>query len=304
MDHQQNNYIVMQCYGHEGIFRECAYALLSLALLYKDRPLPADLQIWIYTDKPEWFDLLKGIHLPLHCRKIDSGLIAEWKGKINFVHRMKIEVLKDFTATRHGNVLYVDTDVVFTRHIDDMLHNIGEGQLYMHTMEGIVSDKGNPILTKLNDHLQEHVPMQVNGKHIYDLAMWNAGVLGFNTCYRHLLEEVLEFTDSEYPRFPKHIIEQFAFSVYFQQTGDVKTAAPWLLHYWNLKEARMVLGSFFAFFDGRSAAELVNYSMLVQMHVLMQDKMNFAQNRSVAGKLMKKEWQPAKHDWPVLMKQL
>ena len=301
---QTNNYLVFQCYGHEGIFHECAYALLSLSLLYKGGTLPSNLQVWIYTDKPEWFDLLMGIPLPLHCRPVDSATIKQWRGKIDFVHRMKIEVLKDFTHDRHGNILYVDTDVVFTRPIDDMLRNIAGGKLYMHVMEGIVSDKANPILAKLNDHLQEHVPMEVNGVHIHDLAMWNAGVLGFNTKYRYLLDDVLAFTDNEYPRFPKHIIEQFAFSVYFQQEADVKAAAPYILHYWNLKEARAVLASFFSYFTGIGAAELAGYSMLVQMHVLMQEKMNFAHNRSVMGKLLKNEWQPPKYDWPVLMKQL
>jgi len=307
----QPNFIVFQCYGNEAVFYECAYALLSLASLYKrdgdpalywDDPPPVDLQVWIYTDNPEWFQLLNGISLSLNFRVVDPNIIWQWRGKIDFTHRVKIEVLKDFSKERNGNVLYVDTDVVFIQKIDKLLHDLGEAKLYMHVMEGIVSEKGNHMLAKLNDYLQEYVPLKVNGKPIQDLAMWNAGVIGFNTKYRYLLNDVLAFTDSEYPRFQKHIMEQFAFSVNFQQTADIKTAAPYIVHYWNLKEARKVLASFFAYFGNKGIEEMMRCAPLIQVHVLMQEKMNFMHNRSILDKLLKKEWQPALHDWKELIK--
>jgi hypothetical protein len=301
---QQPGYIVFQCYGNEGIFHECAYALLSLACQYKDESDVRGIEVWIYTDKPEWFDLLKGINLSINFRTIDSNIINEWRGKINFVHRMKIEVLKDFTRERNGNMLYADTDVVFTRRIDGLMQRIEAGDLFMHVMEGIVSQKGNPILAKLDRYIRTSVPMKVNGKSLNDLAMWNAGVIGFNTRYRYVLDEVLAFTDKEYPRFPKHIIEQFAFSVFFQKAGDIKAASSYLLHYWNLKEARETLASFFAFFKDKGIEELARCSALVQMPVLMQEKMNFMNNRNVAEKLLDKHWKPARYQWQELMKQL
>lgn len=300
---QQMNYIVTQCYGDAGVFHECAYALLSFSRLYSADEM-SHVQIWIYTDKPEWFRAFKDCWLPLHFRTLDEATLAQWRGKIDFVHRVKIEVLKDATHDKHGNILYCDTDVVFTHRIGEMLKNIAAGNLYMHVMEGIVSEKSNPILAKLYNHLQENALMQVNGKPIYDLAMWNAGVLGFNTSYRYLLDEVLTFTDSEYPKFPKHVVEQFAFSVYFQQVGPVKTAAPYIVHYWNLKEARLALASFFEYFKNTTWDELTQYSMLLQMHVLMQEKTNYLLNRTVADKLQKKQWHPAPVNWKEMMKQV
>lgn len=300
---QQNNYIVFQCYGKEGVFLECGYALLSLALVYRRSP-PAGMQVWIYTDNPAWFDKLKGITLSLNFRVIDNAIIQQWYGGIDFVHRMKIEVLKDFTKDRQGNVLYVDTDAVFMSSPDDILGRISEGALYMHVMEGVVSENGNPLLTKLNRHLSRNVPLEINGKPLQDLAMWNAGVIGFNTRYIAMLDDILAFTDREYPRFPKHIMEQFAFSIFLQKAGDVKAAAPYIVHYWNLKEARELLASFFAYFKGRDIDEMIRCSVLVQMHVLMQEKMNFIYNGGVAGRLLKKAWRPPQYDWQELMKQL
>lgn len=301
---QQLNYIVFQCYGNEGVFHECAFALLSLARIYNGG-LPANTQVWIYTDNPGWFsNILHNPGIELHFCELDATRIAKWRGSIDFVHRVKIEVLIDFTRSRNGNVLYADTDVVFMRPIEPMLQAIAAGEMYMHVNEGIVSEKANPIMAKLDAHLRDSTPMKVNGRSLWDLAMWNAGVLGFHTRHNAVLEDVLTFTDAEYPQFSKHVVEQFAFSVFFRQTGTIKAAAPYMLHYWNLKEARTVLASFFEFFKSKSWDDLILYSGLVQMPVMMQEKVNFLANRDITDKLLKKTWQPTDYDWRDVMTQV
>jgi len=296
------NYIVIQCYGNEGVFHECGHALLSLSRLYGPDDV-GGLEVWIYTDNPAWFQGFKGCYLPLQFRVIDNDLIRQWRGTIDFVHRIKLEILRDFTQNRHGNILYTDTDVVFTHRLEHVFEQITEGKFFMHICEGVVSSNSNPLFTKLNNFLQEELPVKVNGKPIQDLAMWNAGVLGFNTSLRYVLDDALTFTDTEYPKFPKHIIEQFACSVGFQQLGDVKAAAPYIIHYWNLKEARVVLASFFDHYKNSPWPELVKYSALIQIPALLQEKANFYQNRSVTGKLQKKQWQPATYDWKEVARQ-
>ena len=146
--------------------------------------------------------------------------------------------------------------------------------------------------------------MQVNGRPINELAMWNAGILGFSTKDKSMLDDVLTFTDKHYPKFPKHIVEQFAFSVRFQQTGAIKAASPYIIHYWNMKEVRLLLASFFATFKDRPWNELVRLVDLIQLPVLMQEKVNFLHNRSIMDKLKKMQWQPTIPDWTELMKQL
>jgi lipopolysaccharide biosynthesis glycosyltransferase len=300
---QQTNYIVFQCYGNEGVFHECAYALLSLSRLYGGGG-PANTQICIYTDNPAWFSIFRNAGLSISFRTIDNEVLHRWRGNIDFVHRVKIEVLREFAASKNGNILYSDTDVVFTRPIEPMMAAINAGELYMHVMEGIVSSKSNPLLTKLDTYLRDNTPMKVNGRALWDLAMWNAGVLGFRSQDRDLLEDVLTFTDAEYPRFSKHIVEQFAFSVFFRQAGPIKTASPYIMHYWNLKEVRPLLASFFSFFKTKNWEDLTGYSNLIQMPVLMQEKVNFLHNRDITDKLLKKNWQPADCDWKDLMTQL
>lgn len=295
------NYIVFQCYGYDRVFHECAYALLSVSRLYPSG-LPGSTTICIYTDKPERFREL-GSSLPLEFRTMDRDIIAKWRGSINFVHRVKIEILLDFTAKHSGNILYADTDVVFTWPPEKMFEDISAGKLYMHIREGKVSDAGNPIFRKLNNYLSSK-QLMLNGSLLHEMDMWNAGVLGFNTNQKTLLDDVLSFTDLHYPRFPKHVVEQFAFSAYLQSAADVKAAAPFIFHYWNLKEAGDVLASFFAHYHGRPWAELVRCSSLVQIPVLMQEKVVFLSNRSFTGTLAGKKWAPAIPDWQQAEKQL
>ncbi len=297
-----NNYIIFLCYGDKGIFYECAFSLLSLSRLHTAEEL-SKLQVWIYTDDPAWFGALNST-LNIHCREINQELIKAWRGQADFVHRVKAEALKDCMAGRNGNILYVDTDSVFTQKINKLWEDIEQGALYMHNFEGVVSSCSNATLTKLNEFLNKSLQILINNKPIQELGMWNAGVLGFNTKYRYITEEVLVFCDEVYPQYPKHIVEQFAFSIYFQQAGNIKTAAPYLVHYWNLKEARSVLASFFEYFKNKSWDELVHYSVLLQIPLLLQEKINYLHNRSIPDSVLKKQWQPEIPEWEELMKQV
>ncbi len=297
---QQKSYIVFQCYGNESVFLECTFALLSLSRLYKPEEL-SNTEVWIYTDNPGWFKGFKGCNLPLHYQVIDKEKIKQWRGAIDFVHRVKIELLLHFTKDKAGSVLYCDTDIIFTHRLDKVCQGVGAGNLYMHMMEGKVSDKGNPLLTKLCKYLQGAGLPAINGKHLYDFNMWNAGVLGFHTNYRQLLEDALKFTDENFPKFPKHIIEQFAFSVHFQSAGEVKAALPYIIHYWNFKEVRGVFASFLQHFKDADWDTLVRHSSMLQMYDLLLEKTRFLYNRSLTDKLLGKQWQPADRDWDSFM---
>ena len=296
------NYIVFQCYGNERVFHECGYALLSLYRLYTGAELK-DTEIWIYTDNPGWFQTFRDSPIPLHFRQVDVATIKAWRGSIDFVHRVKIEVLKDLTQNKNGNILYVDTDVVFTHRIEKIFRDLDAGKLYMHIREGKVNDKTNPVFKKLDDYLIS-AQLKIKDKPLNEMSMWNAGVLGFNTRHNHLLDDILTFTDREYPKFSKHVVEQFACSAYFQSTDEIKAAAPYIFHYWNLKEAGSVLASFFTYFKGKGLEQLVQYSMLLQVETLMQEKVNFLSNHRLQNAISGKKWAPANYDWAELVKQL
>jgi len=301
-----SSYIVLQAYGNKGILQECAFALLTLCRQHSRETLQ-DVEVWIYTDQPEFFSQFRDCWLNISFRKLDQQQITAWRGSIDFVHRVKIELLREFTAEHKGQILYLDTDVYITQPLNTVFDNIAQGKLYMHIMEGLIHESNNVILQKLSKFIRRNNPVRAGSRSVSipeEVAMWNAGVLGFHTQYAPLLDDVLHFTDTVYPQFHKHVVEQWAFSYYFQTKAELKTAHTRIFHYWNLKEIRFILDSFFRYFAGRSWDELMQYSILVQLPEPMQQKVNFLQNRTPVEKFRKKHWQPQEPRWDLLVQQL
>jgi hypothetical protein len=175
----------------------------------------------------------------------------------------------------------------------------------MHSLDGIVSTRATPMLSKLDSHLRATNAVSSDGKPLCNFAMWNSGVIGYNTCWNNFAGEVLQLMDAIYPRNHSiRVIEQFAVSVKLQEQGNIMAAAPYVLHYWNLREARAVLARFFAHFSGRQWDELAQLSGLIRMFELMMEKVRYGNHQSIAARLLNKPWIPPAMDWDELEKQL
>jgi hypothetical protein len=302
-----NSYIVFQAYGNVGILQECALAMLSLCRQHTREDL-AGTEIWIYTDNPDFFVSFKGCWLNLKYRQLDSAKLAKWRGPIDFVHRVKIAMLQDFVKDKEGQVLYLDTDVYFLGPVTGVFQNIADGKRYMHTKEGPVHGSDNVVFRKLSQFIKSRGnELQTGSSPIpipEDTTMWNAGVLGFLSKHGTLLNRVLEFTDSVYQEYSKHIVEQYAFSIYFSKDGTILPADTVIFHYWNLKELRAVLKSFFEHFSYSSWDELVRYSKMIDPVALVQKKQSFRKKRSLVAKLLKRKWIPPSPDWDLWVQKL
>ncbi len=300
----QPSYLVFPCFGEEGFYYECAFALLSLSRLYDIGNLPFH-EIWIYTDNAGWFTRFKDCPLPLRFRNVTTAEINEWKGAINYLYRSKIEMLKDFTETHQGNVLFCDTDIVFTSPLAPLLQGIEAGQVYMQNREGIVNTRSSPMLKRLDDYLRRTPHTPVNGKNLFDLPMWNSGIIGFNTSIPDVAADALAFTDEYYPRNHSiRVIEQFAFSVVFLRSGAIHAAAPYTLHYWNLREARQIFQSFFTHLKGSSWQQLTQLSGMIQLFETMMEKVRFENSQNFLGKIIQVKWRPPATNWDELKRQL
>jgi hypothetical protein len=241
----KKNYIVYQAYGSIDILNEALYSMLSF---YRIHGLDQkEIQLVIYTDHPAHFESVLG-NDKITCRVIDADRIKQWRGAIDFVHRVKIEVLIDFTQHfDHENVLYLDSDIYFTQSVLPIFERISEGALYMHEEEGALDKSKFPLILKMGKFIQSHATvLRARGFDIpSNTKTWNAGAIGFNASKKHILSKVLCFTDGFYTLYPKHIAEQFGFSFYLGKEGQVYTAQRELFHYWSFKEFRGVLKDFF-----------------------------------------------------------
>lgn len=230
-----SSFLVYQAYGHSDILHE---ALLSVASALKFQSNENDFTVLIYTDAPDYFRQF----LPSSIQYIitPKEKWTEWKGSLQFVHRAKIMMLLDIVGRFEGNILYCDTDTYFQSSPNLVFSSIKKGSLVMHVDEGRLCHSKNKVFQKLERFLKTYKKSVIP----IDTHMWNAGVLGFKSSDKSLLSKVLELSDELHQAYPKHVMEQLAFSFYFEQVNLVACEKE-IFHYWDFKEYRSVLKHFF-----------------------------------------------------------
>lgn len=270
------NAILYQVYGGPDFVNECRYSLLKYLQAYNLTP-PAHTSIVIYTDAPDAFaDFVPFFH-QLSIRMLSEETIKKWRGAIDFVHRVKIEMLLDFLQSFDGNILYCDTDTYLTASIQSIFDDLSGGAFYMHQYEGMIDQRENASFHKWETFLSGTSLLYNNKQVAYNktLRMYNAGIVGLNSRYKEVLQDVLALTDTVYQKFPKHIAEQFAFSYCFQKAGTVKPANHFIAHYWNLKEFRRLLKKFFHINAEESIPNLIKSLHHLDANAIQEEKNAF-----------------------------
>jgi hypothetical protein len=275
-----SNYLVYQAYSSIDNLNEVVYSIASFFRLSNQLPV----NIVVYTDNESYLRRL----LPPNI--IYEDLPAEkqrmWRGEIDFVHRLKIEMLIDFCSKYPGNILYLDTDTVFTLSTDSLFQSIAEGKGVMHTCEGPLSVPITSVFVKLSRKIKGRFFL-VRGDEMKvpdDQEVWNAGVIGFKSGQANLLFDVLEMTDLIYKIYQSHITEQLSFSVVFSRNFTLVSAWDQVFHYWNFKEFRVLLKQFLAV---NSSFEMVQSNFLsIDPKVLILPKREFESQPK-----WKKQWQ-------------
>ncbi len=237
------DYLLYQAYGNQDVVNE---ALLSILSHLRQPGSPAT--VLIYTDSEAYFRSVLGPEPAVAYVPIAAAQWRAWRGAIDFVHRVKIEVLRHAAARFTGRLLYVDTDTIITRPLAEVFAALGRGERFMHVAEGRLGDD-NPLNRKLNRALSTPAGQgALVGRRVGPATrLYNAGALGLRLpADAPLLDEVLALTDRLYAFYPKHVMEQLAFGIVWAAAGPVREAAPWICHYWDLKELRPVLAELFA----------------------------------------------------------
>ncbi len=265
------DYLLYQAYGSPAILDEALFSILS----YLRQNSGAT--VVVYTDNPAHFQAVLG-GAAIRYHRVEPAQWREWRGEIDFVHRVKIKVLQHAATHYAGNLLYADTDTVFLKPPGEIFAAIARQERFVHVGEGRLRD-GNPLNRKINRTLRRdagHTAL-VGGPIRPDARMYNAGVLGFRSSDAPLLAEVLRLTEQLYRLYPKHVMEQLAFSVVWARSGVVREAAPWVYHYWNLKEIRPVLGELFTGKPGQPLAAWQARAAGLDVPALAEEKARFRQ---------------------------
>ncbi|MGK7648966.1 hypothetical protein ACSQ7D_02990 [Capnocytophaga sp. G1920] len=265
--------ILFFAHGGEAFLNEVTFAVLS----YYQHHQANENKIVIYTDNVAHFQQV----LPPEITyvSVTPAQVKQWRGTIDFVHRVKIEVLRD-AMQRFPNetFLYLDSDVYFKQNITFLEEKIQRGTPVMSLQEGSIFGSHLRHFKALASYLREHQntididpPIVVSPQQ----KMYNAGIIGLSANDKPIVEQALAFTDFLHSFINNHVTEQFAFTVLLSQKGTIYEAEPHIHHYWYFKEFREIITQFLEKNKGKSFETLVALSTKVNPECMGAEKLAY-----------------------------
>jgi hypothetical protein len=215
------NAIVYQSYGPSEQFQnELTYSLRSLLRFGRHYKI-----FLVTTGEVDRRDL------PVETVKISQETLRDWVGTHCYIHRAKIMAIDLALREIATNILYTDTDTIFTKPPDAVFERIGPGRTVMHCRERKVGSFPN-IQRFMNDRKIERPYMD------RDSIMFNAGVIGISKSNLDLLKDVRSITDELNDAGALdyfNTTEQLAFSHVLRSKTSPGLANGEIDHYWRWK---------------------------------------------------------------------
>jgi hypothetical protein len=235
--------ILYLSHGGQNYYDQTRYSVLTLlALLFEHNR--NDVCIVVYTDRPD--------QLPAHdlMRTVRVGPqdFAAWRGPLNYVHRIKLGVLRRALGDLSPPLIYVDSDTrwlqipdaPFAALNDDSLQGARDGQdarspinpFYLYKVEGVISATFFPqyfrLLRKSRHKLEAwHLP------HDPPWTMWNSGTVGIPGRSDGFIDDVLRINDALLPLVgSRNCVEQLALSLAAASRFQVRPFDVYLEHWW------------------------------------------------------------------------
>lgn len=237
--------IVYQAYGRVDIVQQ---VLLSVATLKRFYPQGFPFTIEIYTDRKAELDEFFQGEKALEIVQFTPEQLKEWRGQIQFVHRVKLEILRKASQGNQGSLIYLDGDTVFKASPQELFSKISEKTSLMHIRESSLKE-GRDLLTRKIGKFVKGKTFQLKEGAIQippETEMWNAGVIGLDQSNTRWFTNMIEMTDVLYSQYQKHVMEQLAVSYYLGRETKVLPSAEVIHHYWDQKpEYDVAIASFF-----------------------------------------------------------
>lgn len=227
--------LVYQAYGRQDIIEQVLFSVVTLKSQWPaEKPFP---RVAIYSDQPEkveqfflgWKDIL--------IEPISAPMIREWRGQIDFVHRVKLKVLEHASLNLDSALIYLDGDTYFAKDPSALFDKISATTSLMHIQEARLDRAPDPLTKKIarfcrkNSFLAQGSMVQIPPQ----TEMWNAGVIGISPENFSVLERAVALTDEMYARYQKHVMEQLAVSFVLQERTTLIPCHLEVIHYWAAK---------------------------------------------------------------------
>lgn len=281
--------LIYLAYGSADLHAEAVYSLLSY---YEVARQPV--RVLIYTDTAAAFERVLGARPDVCYPTVSLAEWQAWRGSSNKVYLLKIGVVSHAAHHYPGNLLFVDTDTIWQADPAPLFTQLAQGQAVMHVSEGLLIS-GNVLSRKVYQHLKGRV-FTVEGRQYAvssKTVLYNSGVIGLTSEMAVRLPEVVALADQLYAAYNKHMMEQLAFSLWFEEDRSVVEAAPYVLHYWNLKAARPQLTQLFTSYASQSLATFYQKATNLNLANLHAEEMAYRQLpswRRTLRKLTGRRW--------------
>jgi len=242
--------IVYLSHGGQKFYDQTRFSVLTLLdlLLKQGRD---DYRILIYTDRPEQ----SPDHASIHSVRISSEELKKFRGPLEFIHRIKLEVLRRAEADIGLPFIFVDCDTRWLKIPDEQFESLSDrGQrqsgaapvFYMHKFEGTMADNFYPNYLRLwHEKRTKLVEWKLRADPPW--TMWNSGTIGVPWGATGFFRDVLAVTDDLILDVRQRIfIEQLAFSLVASSRFQIRPFDDCLVHYWNYgTELPILLRRFF-----------------------------------------------------------
>lgn len=230
--------LVLQSFGKESEYKRVILTTLSY---YAHTTLSLEeTKVILFTDQPEYFTtFFEG--LPIQYVPLTPERIRQMRGRIDFLHRMKIAVIEEAFQLADGYILYADSDTFFTDDPTPLLAQLSSDRSFMHLWEYQFEDLKHwklPAGKTFRDFLQlietkefrlaNGGDFKVSPQHV----SWNAGVMMFHPTHERFIPDVYALTDQFYPVSQNHASEQYAFSIMLQLHTNISACDSVIYHYW------------------------------------------------------------------------
>lgn len=226
--------LVTQSFGKENEYRRAIFAIWSY---WAYQPSG---HVLLFTDAPGFFKKYFDGQ-PIEYVLLTPAKIKEMRGRIDFLHRMKIALLDEAFKRTDADLLYIDSDTFFIADPKHKMIQVSEAKSFMHVCEyrfdsllNMELPAAEPFHAFLN--LITHNEFNANSDVIIKTSplhfSWNAGAMMLHRSHARLLPDVFALTDRFYPTTKNHASEQYAFSIVLQNNTELKPCDDVVYHYW------------------------------------------------------------------------
>jgi hypothetical protein len=235
--------ILYLSHGGQKYHDQTRYSALTLLALLLEQNRN-DFRIVVYTDRPGELpahDLVQAIPL-------DPAELAGLRGPLDYVHRIKLGILRRAVGELGAPLIYVDGDTRWLRLPDEAFAALSGDvpACYLYKVEGEIT----PAFFPQYFHLLQRKRRQLAAWRLAPdppWTMWNSGTVGIPRDSAGFIDDVLRVNDELLPHVGyRNCVEQLALSLVAAGRFDIRPFDGYMEHWWSYgSELPVVLRRFF-----------------------------------------------------------